>query len=265
MIRNFKQPQMVEEAVSLYEHYSHAGYYAGGTSINHMDTASPYTNVISIGELGLGGISLEGGLLRVGAAVRLQELIDSTLVMPVIKEAARGIYSRSVRNMATVGGNIAACWTHSALVPSLIVLGARVELADGSTVTVEEYVDSSRGDLITAVLIPINSKASAVRRVRQSSASKVIMSFALSMWFSADRKCLDPRLVATGFGERPMRLPLIEELLTKREDHSVHEFDLAFRELNLLVSDAAGTAAYKNYIAARTVIACAEACREVLS
>ncbi len=265
MIKSYKQPQTVEEAVALKKELPSANYYAGGTCINHADCSQTYTNVIALDQLGLDSIEIVNGMVRIGSMTSLQELVESPLTIPVIKDAARAIYSRNVRNMATLGGNMAANWKHAALIPALTALQATIELNLHEDQTVEEYLASDKDDLITAVKIPLSNRACAVKRVRRSSGSKTLLSFAVSMDFTKDGMAIDPIVVATGFGDTPKRLPKIEELLTKRKEHSVFEFNLAFRDMLELESDEHSSKEYKTYIAARSVVACAERCKEVLA
>ncbi len=265
MIRSYKQPQTIEEAVALKKEQPDADYFAGGTCINHADCTQTYTHVISLDKLGLDSIEIVDGVVRIGSMTTFQNLVDSPLIMPVVKDAARAIYSRNVRNMATIGGNLASCWTHSAMIPALTALKSVIELSTKEDLPIEEFLDSQSEALITAVKIPLSNRACSVKRVRRSSGSKTLLSFAVSLELSEDGMCIDPIVIATGFAEVPVRLSEIETLLTKRKEHSVFEFDLAFRAMKELSTDEHSSKAYKTYISARTVVACAEQCKEVLA
>jgi xanthine dehydrogenase YagS FAD-binding subunit len=92
---------------------------AGGTDQislmkEYIHTPKRVVNIKSIRELG--GIAHARGALRIGAAVTLDELVNSTLVRseyPSIRAAAAGVTSPQIRNMGTVGGDLCQrprCW-----------------------------------------------------------------------------------------------------------------------------------------------------------
>jgi xanthine dehydrogenase YagS FAD-binding subunit len=92
---------------------------AGGTDQislmkDYIHTPKRVVNIKSIRELG--GIAHARGGLRIGAAVTLDELVNSTLVRseyPSIHAAAAGVTSPQIRNMGTVGGDLCQrprCW-----------------------------------------------------------------------------------------------------------------------------------------------------------
>lgn len=104
--------------------------------------------------------------LEIGAAVTLTEMLElgDAALPPLLAEAARGIGTPAVRNLATLGGNIAArrrymdCW------PALACLDALAELRDrgGSTwMNVNRLMGGDgkpafpEGALITRVRVPI--------------------------------------------------------------------------------------------------------------
>lgn len=90
---------------------------------------------------GLGGIAAEGDEVRIGAATTITEIRrDPGLarIAPVLVEAAEHFASEQIRNAASVGGNICNASPAGDMIPPLLVLGARVELAcwqDGAVQT----------------------------------------------------------------------------------------------------------------------------------
>ncbi|GAA3207425.1 FAD binding domain-containing protein [Actinocorallia longicatena] len=104
---------------------------AGGTSLmpSLNDHASPETELISLRRAGLGGIRVDGGVVRLGAAATLSR-IERDARLAVLRPVVRSIASVPVRTLATAGGNLFARRPHGDLTVALVALDARVTLAD---------------------------------------------------------------------------------------------------------------------------------------
>ena len=108
------RPEILPEAISLLQkHGENAKILSGGHSLLPMmklRLASPPI-LIDINRIaGLSYIRESGGYLRIGALTREAELDASDLVRtkyPIIADTAKVIADPLVRNMATIGGNIA--------------------------------------------------------------------------------------------------------------------------------------------------------------
>jgi 4-hydroxybenzoyl-CoA reductase subunit beta len=108
------QPGSLEEACSsLGEHRGEASLLAGGTAlvVDLRQRLRKPSYVISM--KGVGGLDYirpdEGGGLRIGALVTVEDLAHSPLVMegyPLLVQAARSIGVPPLRHMGTVGGNL---------------------------------------------------------------------------------------------------------------------------------------------------------------
>jgi CO/xanthine dehydrogenase FAD-binding subunit len=82
-------------------------------------------------------LKLDGDELSVGAAVTLHEIEKSKLLRqhaPSLNRCARTFASRQIRNVATIGGNVAHCSPCGDTLPPLVVHEAQVELAGSSGV-----------------------------------------------------------------------------------------------------------------------------------
>ena len=108
------RPQSVSEAVALLqEHGEGAKILSGGQSLIPMmkiRLARPEC-IIDINRLAdLHYIKEEAGLLKIGGLTREADLETSSLIQskyPIILDTAASIADPQVRNMATVGGNLA--------------------------------------------------------------------------------------------------------------------------------------------------------------
>ena len=146
MIKEVFKPASFEEAVKLKD--SDIYYLSGGTQINwtparderKLKGKPAIEKVILLSGLLSSDIKKEGSALFIGAGATLQELIDTPAVPDALKKAAGYIASRNIRNMATLGGNIAANRADSYIIPCLIALKADVETSDDGIICVEKYI-----------------------------------------------------------------------------------------------------------------------------
>ena len=88
MITDFARAKSIDDALTLFK----AGYtfIAGGTQVNNAAFARrlpPIEKVVSIEDLGLAGIELEGEAMIIGATTTLQDIADSELVPEALKTA----------------------------------------------------------------------------------------------------------------------------------------------------------------------------------
>lgn len=108
----------------------------------------------SDGEHGEHGNSGDGGRVRIGAMVRLGDLVDDDSVPPLLRELARRELPSALRNQATVGGTIAAAEPESVLFAGLLAYGAEVELHPLESKPLEQLVAEGRdlgSRIVTAV------------------------------------------------------------------------------------------------------------------
>ena len=107
-----------------------SAYLAGGTELLRSGTERSADRLImlkNIPELkGVSGETPEA--VRIGSMTTFQEALGSDLVPAYLKEALRYMASRTKRNMATIGGNVALMRDDSYLAATLIAAHAKLEL-----------------------------------------------------------------------------------------------------------------------------------------
>ena len=111
-------PTSVQEAVKMLS-VQNARVIAGGTDLMGVmkDGLLPTDRVVNLKSIpGLDAIREEAGELRIGAMARIADIASSSLVAqkaPALAQAAAAIASPQLRNMGTLGGNLAQkvrCW-----------------------------------------------------------------------------------------------------------------------------------------------------------
>ena len=143
-------------------------FLAGGTEVNRLgsDAAAEADILISLKKCsGLRQIEAAGGKVRIGSMCTFQQMIDSDEIPGYLKEAAHFMASRTKRNMATIGGNIAAMRSDSYLIPVLYAVRAQLSVLtqDGEKeIRIDSYIDGAEAAddmLITAVTVPADANA----------------------------------------------------------------------------------------------------------
>lgn len=127
----------VEEAYSLLSRYgSDARLLAGGTDLfvrMKLKRSTPRILINIKGIPGLAEIRWDGGKgLRIGALASIQSIRDSAVVgsrFRVLSQAARVLGTTQIRNLATLGGNLANASPSAEFGPPLLVLEASVRCA----------------------------------------------------------------------------------------------------------------------------------------
>lgn len=134
---DYLAPKTVNEACRLLSKYARrAKILAGGTdllvSMKQKKTTPGYVvNIKGIPELDYIRFSQKQGL-RIGALATLQSIATSPIIRErfgLLQTACNKIGTPQVRNMGTIGGNICNGGPSQDLLPSLLVLGAKLKVA----------------------------------------------------------------------------------------------------------------------------------------
>ncbi|MEV7623826.1 FAD binding domain-containing protein [Actinoplanes sp. NPDC089786] len=122
---------------------------AGGTVVMAQVNTGPIDagELISLSRAGLSGVTVTGGVARVGATTTFADLARH---LPFLKPAIRTLASPSIRNLATVGGNLFVPQPHGDFAVCLEALDATVELTGGRETPVGQ-LELGAGEIVTAV------------------------------------------------------------------------------------------------------------------
>jgi carbon-monoxide dehydrogenase medium subunit len=115
-------PESLDDALAL---LGKGTIIAGGTHV--IPYAAPTQSLVSLRKAGLSGIEEDGDTLRIGATTTLAEVGRR---VPFLREAIDSIASPTIRNLATVGGNLFVPQPHGDLAVCLLALDARIEKTD---------------------------------------------------------------------------------------------------------------------------------------
>jgi CO/xanthine dehydrogenase FAD-binding subunit len=236
---NWLEPETVTEAIQmLQEDYKQTRIIAGGTDllIQHRQNGTGDTRrLLSLHRIKeLTDISVEeNGELRIGAAVRIANLLSSRLLRertPLLIEAAALIGCKQTRNQATIGGNIVNAAACADTVPPLIAHDAEllIQSPQGQRrLPLFDFIERpyhtclKRDELLTAICIPNSTwtdpQIAFSKLGRRNALNITRISVAALLDINSDGVIQDARLTGGSVMPAPHRIVAAEqELIGKR-------------------------------------------------
>ena len=230
---DYAKPTSLDEVFQLMAaHGDQARLLAGGQTLLatlNMRLSEP-TILIDIGGIAeLKGISVQGGMLSIGALVTHSEIEASALVAehaPLLTAAAPHIAHRAIRNLGTWGGSIAYADPAAEWPACLVALEGTVVLRNARTerrvAAKDFFIDLyttalTEGELVTACEVPLRAEADVFvfDELARRRGDYAIVGMALAAQRSAS-VLSKPRLVFLGMGNTPVRVPRCEALLQNK-------------------------------------------------
>ncbi len=156
----FHHPETVKKASSLLRKKSSL-VVAGGTSFN---TQPRVEHLVDITRLGLSYIKEKKTKIVIGATSTVTEIAESktlaSLASGILHAASAKMADTQLRNVITVGGNIACKYIWSDLTPALMVLDSKLKInGRQDLISIEEFLKTSlsREEFITDIIVPKKS------------------------------------------------------------------------------------------------------------
>ena len=235
-------PETLDEAVSLLnEHGPEAVVLAGGQSLiplMKLQLAAP-EYVVDINRIpGLADISEDNGSLRIGSLTRESDLDRSEIVRakyPILQDTTAVIADPLVRNMATVGGNLAHGDPANDHPATMVALGAQV-VAVGATgqriIPVSDFFEGplttalNHGEILTEIRVPAPPQGSggAYLKLERKVGDYAIAGVA-AMITAADGVCTQAGIGLTNAGPTPIKARTAESFLVGKrlDDEAIRE------------------------------------------
>ncbi len=221
MLQAVETPDSLSEAQAILASRGSARIIAGGTSVMPSLNygTDDFTSLVSLRRVGLSGISVVAGNVEIGAATPLSELED-VAALDFLRPALDTIASPTIRNMATVGGNLFAKQPYGDLAACLIALGATATIASGQSTRTEAVELMLKGTLGAAEIVtklgfalpkPGTFKFRKATRRAQNSAAIVTVAAVIE---TADGKVSSCRIALGGVAGHAVRASSVEQALT---------------------------------------------------
>lgn len=281
----YHSPRTVDEALALAERYGSEGkFLAGGQSLiplMKLRIASP-GHVIDLGRVsGLSYVRVDGEQLAVGAMTKLYEVANSGLVAeecPALAQCAGQTADPLVRNMSTVGGNVAHADPSNDMPAVMVAAGAQFvatsSMGRRSIAAPDFFVDTfttalRQGELLTEVRLPLGKcRLSAYVKLERQTGDFGIVGVAAVLELGQTGKCSSCGIGLSGVGPKVLKARKAEGLVVGKQldDETLERAGQAAAEEAEPVGDLRGSAEYKRQMAKIvTVRALRSAAREAES
>ncbi len=207
--QTYFRPLTIKKALLIRKEYPKAIIINGASEVALRQTKNneKFKEILDLSGLDeLKQIRFEKSYYRIGAGVSIEKFKNAFITeIPVINEALKNFGALQLRNLATLGGNIAAASPIGDTIPLLIALNAKLLLQNSDTerlINISDFIKSYRktniakDEIIREILIPKPNKNIKYRFYKISK-----------------RKGLDISTVSACFGLKLDEANIIEEIV----------------------------------------------------
>ncbi|WP_419908513.1 FAD binding domain-containing protein [Hoeflea sp.] len=278
---DYHRPRTLDEAVGLLaDHAGDAFILAGGHSLIpmmklRMATPEHLIDIQDIGELT--GINVSGGSIEIGAAVTQAALIaseDLADVCPILRETSLQIADPQIRNVGTIGGNVANGDPGNDMPAVMQALDAEYVLHGGAgerTVKARDFYEAAyftardEAEILTSIRVPVPAQGHGYSYQKQkrkigdyaTAAAAVIVSL-------SGGNCTAASIALTNVADTPLFAEAASQALigTGLDAAAVDAAIAAARAIANPASDGRGPSEYRTHVAGIMVKRAIEAARE---
>lgn len=264
----YHSPKTVDEALALADRYGSDGkFLAGGQSLiplMKLRIASP-AHVIDLGRITrLSYIKADGDSMAIGAMTKLCDVSSSGMVAeecPALAQCAIQIADPLVRNMSTIGGNIAHADPSNDMPAVMVATGAQLVATSSrgqrpiaaSDFFVDTFTTALRqGELLTEVRIPLGRcRLSAYVKLERQPGDFGIAGVAAVVELAPDGTCSSCGVALSGVASKVFKAKRAEGLVVgkKLDDQTLEKASQAAAEDCDPVGDLRGSVEYKRRMA----------------
>ncbi len=265
-------PANFNKALEIFQRHPQAVIVSGATdmAIKQNIWHQKFETIIDLSHIAeMQQIIPSGQGILVGAGVTIQQLITvAQEQLPHLIPLLEVFASWQIRNVATVGGNLANASPVGDLLPALIALQARLKLCTFTNerwVNIEEFITGYRktclepGELIFEIFVPQCAENEFVRLEKVSNRKDVdisTVSLAMRLQLSPDNTVHNIVLAFGGMADRPKRARVTEKSFIGRKwsleavEYCMPYIDEDFNP----ISDARSSAEYRSTVAKNLLI-----------
>lgn len=270
-VKEYFTPDGSEEVLELLETYGDGALIvAGGSFVHGLDARNLLTGIealIDIRNLGLNQVTADSAGLSVGTMVTFTELqqveeVQSSAALGAVRDALN-CPPVQIRNVATVGGNIAAACPYFDLPTAIMSLDGVVQAqgpGGSREIEIQEFFASlfqntlKAGEFVTGLFLPLlpARSSSAFIKLDTNANDLAIVNVAVRITLDESGSCQKARVVVGGgVAETPVRAIASENLLqgAKISDELLKRAGLATQSDLQPMSDHRASAAYRSAMA----------------
>ncbi|MCS7184958.1 MAG: FAD binding domain-containing protein [bacterium] len=244
MIKKYVIAKSLEEAKEILEK-EEAKVVGGGTWLKFSKTSCE--TLVDITRIGLNFIQ-KNGVYKIGSTTTIEEIKESEVLKKIaaglVNKHAAAFYPYTLRNLATIGGNIVPYFPLSDMAPVLLSLDAKIKTTSGDF-DIYDFLKMSRGktigkkSILTEILIPEYTEEFISNSFRFSQLKNEFAWIIgiINIIPDTSKTIKDVRIVVSACTRRPTRLKTLEEKLksNKITDAFLQEVRKSVRELKLIL------------------------------
>lgn len=172
-INKLLMPTSLSVAAKLFSESKKSAFIAGGTFLRLNSTE--YDTVIDLSKAGLEYVTYLDDSVEIGSMTTLRRLESDKKLNEIFddafKYALENIVGIQFRNIATIGGSVAAKLGFSEIITMLVTLDASIKIYGEGVVKIYDYIigKSFKEGLIEKIIVPIKKVKFAYRTVRNTS------------------------------------------------------------------------------------------------
>ena len=272
-VEEYQRPRDLAQAIGILSKFgSSAKVIAGGTDILPLrpgaENIDTIRHLVDVAGLGLDYLKKEREHIRIGAAATINAIGESHLFIAggygALTDAAEAHSTATIRNRATVGGNLCTASTCADLSLPLLVLDAILVVAgpDGERlIPIEDffkganYTALEKEEVLLEVRIPSGSekKATSFLKLRrhQTAIDMAVVNVATSLACS-ERNCMAAGIALGAVAPVPFRARKAESILVGSElnDDTIQKAAATAAEEAKPIDDVRATSAYRKKMVA---------------
>lgn len=229
MLETVATPTSLDDVHAVLAKGDGARIIAGGTMVMPVLNygTDDFVRLVSIRRAGLSGIEIAGGKATIGAATPLAAIEDEK-ALAFLRPALTAIASPTIRNMATVGGNLFVKQPYGDFAACLSALGATAHISDGASsrdVPVDGLLQAGvkANEIVTGVsfAIPVPGAFKFAKAGRKALNAAAIVTVA-AIVETKDGKVADCRVALGGVARRVARATSVEKALVGKPLDRLH-------------------------------------------
>jgi carbon-monoxide dehydrogenase medium subunit len=227
-IKEYFQPTSIQDAVMLLrEHPGKGKFIAGGTNVV-VDKDPSLDYLVDVHHLGLEYLIETDDSVRIGACVTIQDLYTSPLIRSLadglLTQVASWFASRQIRNVATIGGNLAEGLSGADTPPALLAMDAELVLVGDTEriVPIAEFFQPTGGtilrhELIKEIILPKEFQHARGKFLKNAKTREdiSIVSVTTTVVMASDH-CQKVRIALGAVAPTPIRIPQAEQILEEQ-------------------------------------------------
>ena len=248
-IGNYVKPKTLEEAYELNQ--ARSSRVMGGMMWMRLGNARVKT-IIDLSDLGLDQIEDEGNVIKIGAMCTLRQIEQCEALKELygdgIAESVRHIVGVQFRNQATIGGSIYGRFGFSDVLTAFLALDTFVELYDGGTIRLSEFVNRRPDkDILLSIIVRKSKRKFRYESIRQTKTDFPVIACSVvtgmvhgqETWYFS-------------VGARPMKTALLEkqwEIPSDASEEMIAEYAKQAASEFTYGSNMRGSAEYRQHLA----------------